>query len=620
MPADNIAHLPTDPLTTDQRVRVLEVHHRVLAEQMAEISVAMHDIKSCLQRGDGRMGGLEAELSKNSTTTTEVREILDTARAGLKGAFDAAKGASGSVAAGLKAIGPSLLAGVAGSGAAHLARNIGNPGTAEGPGQAVSDTVAQIPTGGYSPAPAKQAYNAFTDTEAGRNIGNLVSAASGIPGVGPAGRAAQLGFTALQAAAPTIRDDRKPQPAAAPTLKVAGDATMPGQDPNARPPAAQPQAAQPQVQAPSLSDGQRGMEMDLRMIAESQAARLAQNPEPQAPQTRHSGNDWGIRKQLDNMGTSAGSIMGSRKERMQRQAAYQAAVNADLNVQSGVDPTTQAGIKAASEAYTSRNSLRSYADTAAKHLQGAQVPLQVEGMKQQTLRAQQGMMRQIIAAHTGKDGQVDTVGASNAAMRAGMPSIAEELAKSAQTTQGLAAKGQEMGRAQADHFRKTFFSGKFNHLATDKDGNVDAKRSDPLEQEAATMALGMYPNLASMPDAQRNAAVNEVMGVVGLTKKLGRVERGGNFGWMPDALTGQQQFARTDTMRGADFFRGADMGSPYSGLEGALSLDYEKGDHVMKLGGGKGYAHLPQLTEHEKAALEKQIEAANAKTPSIRAK
>ena len=84
MPADNIAHLPTDPLTTDQRVRVLEVHHRVLAEQMAEISVAMHDIKSCLQRGDGRMGGLEAELSKNSTTTTEVREILDTARAGLK--------------------------------------------------------------------------------------------------------------------------------------------------------------------------------------------------------------------------------------------------------------------------------------------------------------------------------------------------------------------------------------------------------------------------------------------------------------------------------------------------------------------------------------------------------
>ena len=59
MPADNIAHLPTDPLATDQRVRVLEVHHRVLAEQMAEISVAMHDIKSGLQRGDGRMGGLE---------------------------------------------------------------------------------------------------------------------------------------------------------------------------------------------------------------------------------------------------------------------------------------------------------------------------------------------------------------------------------------------------------------------------------------------------------------------------------------------------------------------------------------------------------------------------------
>jgi len=83
MPTDNVTHLATDPPTTEQRVRVLEVHHRVLAEQMAELSVVMQDIKTCLQRGDSRMGGLEHELSKNSTTTTEVREILDTARAGL---------------------------------------------------------------------------------------------------------------------------------------------------------------------------------------------------------------------------------------------------------------------------------------------------------------------------------------------------------------------------------------------------------------------------------------------------------------------------------------------------------------------------------------------------------
>ena len=84
MSTDNVTHLATDPPTTEQRVRVLEVHHRVLAEQMGEISIAMRDIQSCLQRGDSRMGGLETELSKNSSTTAEVREILDTARAGLK--------------------------------------------------------------------------------------------------------------------------------------------------------------------------------------------------------------------------------------------------------------------------------------------------------------------------------------------------------------------------------------------------------------------------------------------------------------------------------------------------------------------------------------------------------
>ena len=337
---------------------------------------------------------------------------------------------------------------------------------------------------------------------------------------------------------------------------------------------------------------------------------------------RHSGNDWQARNDLRSLEVKAGGINQKRPRGglSAAETAYLSALKHDQELKGGNTLAEVAGIKAASEANTSRNTLRSYRHTADQALKGHQVPLQVEGMKLQYAAQMRGAMQQIIAAHTDpKTGQVDTVGAANTAMRAGMPSVAEDLTKSAQSTQSLAKTGQDMGRSMDDHFRKTFFAGKLNHLATDKDGNVDVKRSEPLEQEAATMALGMYPNLAQMPDKERNAAINEVLGAVGLAKKLGRVERGGNIGWVPDAITGQAQFAPTSTMRGADFFRGADMGSPYGGIEGALSLSYEKGDHALKLGGGRGYARLPQLTEHEKSALERQIRDANA-APSIRAK
>lgn len=72
------------PDLTEDRIRILEVNHRLLTDQMAEVVVSMQAIERCLQTGEHRMGGIEAELRTNSTTTTEVRDILDTAKVGLR--------------------------------------------------------------------------------------------------------------------------------------------------------------------------------------------------------------------------------------------------------------------------------------------------------------------------------------------------------------------------------------------------------------------------------------------------------------------------------------------------------------------------------------------------------
>lgn len=74
----------SDALTPDQRLQVLESGHRLLAEQLAEVAIRLQDVSKCLQVGEARMGSIESELRANSDTTTEVRDILTTAKAGFK--------------------------------------------------------------------------------------------------------------------------------------------------------------------------------------------------------------------------------------------------------------------------------------------------------------------------------------------------------------------------------------------------------------------------------------------------------------------------------------------------------------------------------------------------------
>ena len=71
-------------LTTDQRVRVLEVGHLVLTEQQAELVVLSQGTQVCLARGEERMAAIEAELLANSAVTAEIRDILAVAKVGLR--------------------------------------------------------------------------------------------------------------------------------------------------------------------------------------------------------------------------------------------------------------------------------------------------------------------------------------------------------------------------------------------------------------------------------------------------------------------------------------------------------------------------------------------------------
>lgn len=86
-----------------ERIRTLELSNRILTDQLAELLVEVRDLR---RTSDSRFGALESELATNSTTTAEVRDILQVAKAGLKviGGVGTFVKWVGSIAAGLAAL------------------------------------------------------------------------------------------------------------------------------------------------------------------------------------------------------------------------------------------------------------------------------------------------------------------------------------------------------------------------------------------------------------------------------------------------------------------------------------------------------------------------------------
>lgn len=70
--------------TLEDRVEVLERGHAHITHQMADVTLSLQEMTRCLEAGTSKMAAVQAELLVNTATTTEVREILHTARSGIK--------------------------------------------------------------------------------------------------------------------------------------------------------------------------------------------------------------------------------------------------------------------------------------------------------------------------------------------------------------------------------------------------------------------------------------------------------------------------------------------------------------------------------------------------------
>lgn len=67
-----------------RRLDVLEAGHSHLVDQMADMVVSLRQVQQCLVQAESRMTAIETELRTNSQTTSEVRDILSTARGAFR--------------------------------------------------------------------------------------------------------------------------------------------------------------------------------------------------------------------------------------------------------------------------------------------------------------------------------------------------------------------------------------------------------------------------------------------------------------------------------------------------------------------------------------------------------
>lgn len=232
-----------------------------------------------------------------------------------------------------------------------------------------ADALAQIPTGGPKAPAADGSQDSWSNTEAGRNVGNAVAA---LPGLGGVGRVAATGGAisrGLNAASTAVNNAGRAvnaapaiaaglyggaSPAAAASLAASSPATFSagaGRG-TSNPALVSPNASTPQAgstaDAPSnqlmdgvyshgrgqYSDQASGMGFPAGFTGKPNARNLAaadnlaaSNAAPatagrapeevgfglRAPAVAHSGNDWAARQRLKDLGTSASSIMNTQR-------------------------------------------------------------------------------------------------------------------------------------------------------------------------------------------------------------------------------------------------------------------------------------------------------------------
>ncbi|UUE94469.1 hypothetical protein [Comamonas thiooxydans] len=232
-----------------------------------------------------------------------------------------------------------------------------------------ADALAQIPTGGPKAPAADGSQDSWSNTEAGRNIGNAVAS---LPGLGGVGRVASTGGAisrGLNAASTTVNNAGRAanavpaigaglyggaSPAAAASVTASPLATFSGGAGrgSSNPALVNPNASAPQAGSAGdasgnqvmdgvyshgrgqYSDQASGMGFPAGFTGKPNARNLAaadnlaaSNAAPaaaggpteeggfglRAPAVAHSGNDWAARQRLKNLETSASSIMNSQR-------------------------------------------------------------------------------------------------------------------------------------------------------------------------------------------------------------------------------------------------------------------------------------------------------------------
>lgn len=460
-----------------------------------------------------------------------------------------AAGAAQSGWGAIKSAGPAIVAGVAGSAIAGAARGIGRDDTPRAP-RPMGDE-AKIPVDGYAPTPGAQPYNFFTDNEAGRNIGNLASAVSMIPGLGMAtGALRSSAAAAVMGAGQGVRTGREesaapaPTPAAAPAMGYAGDATMPGQDPG-RPALRNPNEVRVERQANGVMSFSGG------------------------PNIGADGGDisyTGLR--TGGGGDRVSTVPGMSRAEIDRTltnpdgSRWSAGDNAIMaaNLRDGVDPYRGTSRAAGERGNNLQNRLTQLAMSAAG------TPGRKGALRMLTA------MRGDETARRGQDlAERDNIRTSETSLR-NSAATAQLAAFNAQREQGnadrnytLAAgtQAQALGEKYRDNARKEF-------EVVGEDGKPDLAAS----KQAADLARQLFPGIESANEQTRNKAMGDASEMHGIFKQA----RGnGKVGW--DAV--KFWSPKRPALSGMPDARGGAT-EQIGFLDGLVTLGASNGDTVLK--------------------------------------
>lgn len=541
------------------------------------------------------------------------------------------------VVGGLRAAGQVAATGaavLAGGAAAKSLRDFGDDPAVQGvavdrrqAGDSASST--QIPTGGPA-APPAQGYNFWTDSEAGRNIGNMANAVAPLGGValaarvpGAASRTVGFADAAVTGLASGVRDERQTARAApsTPSLRVRPEDAFAGPPESARSPvgdrivfgggqndvrridrpgqsplftnvpdndplignnnlmnrgqmSAQNRGALDNLAGTQNAESMARVQAAMQAEAQARAQAQAQQASLRAPS---SGNDYAWMNDLRdprNIAARNASMSSnldynrmSRSEIQARTALAQ--IEAQKQTAQMNDRTTLRGqdINAETSRYGADNSLRGSMYSSDTQLRGKQMEMQ------QRLRQQQAV-GELWKAANGDPAKFQSL------------SMQYGLTDAAKTGGEMVQARQTQAKANSEDAQSTF-----KGMFLDKDG----KRDENGEAMAHHAASQIVPGWENMSQEQRNAARPRVVEYVNM---LQQANKNRDTGWLQKFGLASSNAARSQMpdMGGATL-------SDVDWWEGAVTPNIGRGDKKVRLRDGTEM-HFDSLNEAQRRLLE----------------